>query len=88
MKQHLTLVGAALLAAVALTTAGCKSGYGSSASAKPYPLKTCIVSDEELGGMGEPVVFTHKGQEIKLCCDNCRKEFDKDPAKFLSKLHH
>jgi hypothetical protein len=57
------------------------------AKAKPYPLKTCLVSDEALGGdMGEPYVFTYKGREIKLCCKSCRKDFDKEPAKFLKKL--
>lgn len=53
---------------------------------KPYPLKVCIVSDEELGSMGKPVVFVHKGQEIKLCCKGCRKDFNKDPEKYLKKL--
>jgi len=55
-------------------------------AAKPYPLKTCIVSDEKLGEMGEPYVFTHEGQEIKLCCKSCLKDFKKDPAKYLKKL--
>lgn len=53
---------------------------------KPYPLKTCVVSDDELGSMGKPVVFVYKGQEIKLCCKSCRKDFNKDPAKYLKKL--
>jgi hypothetical protein len=53
---------------------------------KPYPLKVCMVSDEELGSMGKPVVFVHKGQEIKICCKGCRKNFDKDPEKYLKKL--
>jgi hypothetical protein len=53
---------------------------------KPYPLKTCIVSDEKLGEMGDPFVFTHEGQEIKLCCKPCQKDFKKDPAKYLKKL--
>ncbi|MDP3849386.1 MAG: hypothetical protein Q8Q59_02700 [Luteolibacter sp.] len=53
---------------------------------KPYPLDTCIVSDEKLGEMGKPVVFVHQGREIKLCCKDCRKDFDKDPAKYLKKL--
>ncbi len=53
---------------------------------KPYKLDTCIVSDDKLGEMGKPVVFTHKGQEIKLCCKPCRKDFDKNPAKYLKKL--
>lgn len=53
---------------------------------KPYKLDTCIVSGEKLGEMGEPFVFVHEGQEIKLCCKSCKKKFDKDPAKFLKKL--
>lgn len=52
---------------------------------KPYKLDTCIVSDEKLGEMGKPFVFVHEGQEIKLCCKDCRKKFDKDPAKYLKK---
>ena len=57
------------------------------ATAKPYPLKTCIVSDEKLGGdMGKPYVFAYEGQEIKLCCKDCKKKFDKDPAKYIKKL--
>lgn len=54
---------------------------------KPYPLQTCAVSGEKLGGdMGEPFVFIHNGQEIKLCCKDCKKDFTKTPAKFLAKL--
>jgi hypothetical protein len=56
------------------------------AKAKPYPLDTCIVSGEKLGEMGKPYVFTHEGQEIKLCCKSCLKDFKKDPAKYLKKL--
>lgn len=53
---------------------------------KPYPLKTCIVSGEDLGTMGKPVVIVHEGQEVKFCCKNCKPRFEKDPAKYLSKL--
>ncbi len=55
-------------------------------AAKAYPLDKCIVSDEKLGEMGEPFVFVHEGQEIKLCCKSCQKDFKKDPAKYLKKL--
>jgi hypothetical protein len=55
-------------------------------NAKPYPLKTCVVSGEELGKMGEPFRFVHKGQEIKLCCKGCEKDFNKEPEKFLQKI--
>lgn len=56
------------------------------APVKPYPLDKCIVSDEKLGAMGKPVSFVYQGQEIKLCCADCRKDFDADPAKYLAKL--
>ena len=55
-------------------------------NAKPYPLKTCLVSGEELGKMGEPYRFSYKGQEIKLCCKSCEKDFNKEPDKYLQKL--
>ena len=87
-------IATAALSGVLLFTSGCKScgcgammSHGSTqAAVKPYPLTTCIVTDEKLGSKGEPVVFVHKGQEIKLCCKDCRKDFDADPAKYLSKL--
>lgn len=53
---------------------------------KPYKPDICMVSGEKLGEMGEPFVFVHEGQEIKLCCKSCKKKFDKDPAKYLKKL--
>jgi hypothetical protein len=58
------------------------------AAAKPYPLDTCIVSDEKLGADAnmKTFVFTHEGQEIKLCCKSCQKDFNKAPAKYLKKL--
>jgi len=56
------------------------------AGAKAYPLTTCIVTDEKLGEMGDPFVFVHQGQEIKLCCKSCKKKFDKAPETYLKKL--
>ncbi len=55
---------------------------------KPYPLKTCVVSGEEINDKGEmkPHVFTYEGQEVKLCCKSCLKDFNKEPAKFLKKI--
>ena len=53
---------------------------------KPYPLSVCIVSDEKLGDMGEPEVLHYKGREIKFCCSDCVKSFNKDPQKYIAKL--
>jgi hypothetical protein len=88
-----------LLIATALVLAGCGDGHDHSShsaapapaapadpNAKPYPLKTCLVSGEELGSMGKPVVIVHEGQEIKFCCKGCDTKFLKDPKPFLAKL--
>ena len=76
-----------ILTAVLLT--GLAAGTMSARAAdkpKPYPLDKCIVSDEKLGEHGKPYVFTHEGQEIKLCCKDCLKDFKKEPAKYLKKI--
>ena len=76
----------------AIAFVGCKSSHDhsshshGSAAVKPYPLTTCIVTDEKLGGHGQPYVFIHQGQEIKLCCEDCLEDFNKEPAKYLAKL--
>jgi YHS domain-containing protein len=69
---------------------GCCSGMSmttpmadTSTNATPDLLKTCPVSGEKLGEMGKPLVFTYKDQEVKLCCKSCKKDFDKDPAKYM-----
>jgi YHS domain-containing protein len=55
-----------------------------STNAVPDLLKTCPISGDKLGGdMGKPYLFTYKAQEVKLCCPMCKKDFDKDPAKYM-----
>lgn len=72
-------------AAAMLAVVGCAStSEKSSASAKAYPLKTCIVTDDELDK--DSPSFVHNGQEVKICCDGCKEDFDKEPDKYLKKL--
>ena len=57
------------------------------AKATPYPLTTCLVSDEKLGGPEEPPVsLVHDGQEFRFCCKKCIKKFNEDPAKYHALL--
>lgn len=51
--------------------------------ATPDLLTTCPVSGEKLGEMGKPFTFVYKDQEVKLCCKGCKKDFDKDPEKYI-----
>jgi YHS domain-containing protein len=53
---------------------------------KPYTLKTCIVSGDKLGEMGQPFVYAYKGREIKFCCKGCLKDFNKDPGKYIKMI--
>jgi YHS domain-containing protein len=83
----------ALFASLAFVLAACSKQEtaavpAETAAAKPYPLKTCIVSGEELGSMGDPVVIVHEGREIRFCCSECVPSFKEDPAKYLSKLEN
>lgn len=91
------LLGAAFLFTPTIARAACGGACcgtvtpmaeKSDAAAKPYPLDTCIVSDEKLDADPDMASysFVHEGQEIKLCCKSCKKKFDKDPAKYLKKL--
>lgn len=54
------------------------------AQGKDYPLKTCPVSKEELGGMGEPVNVVVAGRLVRLCCNSCKKDLFKDPLKYIA----
>lgn len=54
------------------------------AQGKDYPLKKCVVSDEELGSMGKPKDVVLGGRLIKLCCKSCLKDTMKDPAKYIA----
>ena len=56
------------------------------AQRKTYPLATCVVSDEELGSMGDPVEVLYGVRLVRLCCKGCEKAFAKDPEAFLAKV--
>jgi hypothetical protein len=56
-----------------------------------YPLKTCIVSAEALGGMGAPAEFIYRqaGQPdrlVRFCCKSCVRSFKQHPVKYLAQL--
>jgi hypothetical protein len=56
-----------------------------------YPLKSCLVSDEPLGSMGDAVAYVHKAagkpdRVVFMCCEGCIDDFKGDPAKYLKKV--
>lgn len=87
MKTLKTVTVVVLIAAFATAPCASLAAEKKDKKPKPYPLKTCVVTDEKLeeGGM-KPYTFTHEGQEVKLCCKPCLKDFKKDPAKYMKKI--
>ena len=85
MTKYLT-VSALTFAFIAAPMLSLAADEKADAKPKAYPLKTCVVSGEKLGEMGDPYVFTHDGQEVKLCCKSCLKDFNKAPAKYMKKV--
>lgn len=81
--KKIIVTGAALLALVGLTA---KADDSTKPAPKPDKMTTCPVSGDKLGEMGKPFVFEYKGHEVKLCCPDCKKDFDKDPAKYMKKI--
>ena len=56
-----------------------------------YPLKTCLVSDESLGSMGDAIPYVHRvagkpDRVVFFCCEGCTDDFKADPAKYLKKV--
>lgn len=68
---------------------GASSLIAADAAPKPFPasITKCVVSDEKIGEHGKAYVFTHEGQEVKLCCKDCLKDFKKDPAKYMKMIN-
>jgi YHS domain-containing protein len=52
-----------------------------------YPLETCVVTGEKLGSMGDPVDYVYNNQLVRFCCGGCIGAFEKEPDKYLKKLH-
>ncbi|MFZ9746518.1 MAG: hypothetical protein ACO3G4_07795 [Opitutaceae bacterium] len=81
-----------LLGAGSLFAAAAKTDAEIIAAArKAYPLKTCLVSNEPLGSMGEAAGYIHRapGQADRVvffCCEGCGEDFKASPAKFLAKV--
>ena len=82
MKLRSPLLLSALLVSLCAAALTAHAGDTNTVKLKPYTLKTCIVSGDKLGEMGDPFVYAYKGRQIKFCCKGCLKDFNKDPAKY------
>ena len=76
----------AAVAVAGLVWMGLNARADETHSVKTYPLTTCVVTGEKLDTMGGPFVFNYQGQEIKLCCKDCLKRFNQNPAGYVKKV--
>ncbi len=52
-----------------------------------YPISTCVVSGEKLGGeMGDPVDRVIGNRLVRFCCSSCVAKFQKEPVGYFAKL--
>lgn len=84
------VLAAAVMAITSISRADGTNSVAAASKPVPYPLKTCVVSGDKLGGdMGDPVVFIYQdkakgiNQEIKFCCPMCKPKFLADPDKYM-----
>jgi hypothetical protein len=89
------VISALFFAAAAFAHAEAKpkeNAVGPAGAKAGYPLTTCVVSGDKLGGdMGDPVDYVYKqsgkpDRLIRFCCKDCIKDFEKDPAQYVKKL--
>lgn len=80
MKTHIT----SAIAATSFLLASCAAPTG--AGVKPYTSDTCVVTDNKLGSMGDPVTKVYGNQEVKFCCKPCVAKYEKNPEKYAKNI--
>jgi YHS domain-containing protein len=85
MKTKLAVL--ALITCLITACASSTGGSGPTASGiKAYPLKVCLVTDNDLDSMGDQQIHSYQGKQLKFCCPPCWEKFQTNPAKYLAKL--
>jgi len=86
MKSAIAMAVALLICAACGSEQKTSQQTPAGANVKAYPVDWCIVTGEKLGSMGDPVIKTYQGQEVKFCCKYCIEEFEKNQAMYLAKI--
>ena len=86
MKNTKHILNLMLLAALLAGISSGRAADPKATEAKPYPTAKCLVSGEALDSMGKPIVTVFEKQELKFCCNDCVKTFEKDKAAYMKKV--
>ncbi len=84
--QKLGAAGLCLTAGMLLLSAAGFAADTPEFKGDPYTLNTCPISDEKLGGMGDPILLTIDDRQFRLCCAGCKASLKKDTAKLVGKI--
>jgi len=82
--SHLTICG--LIWGMVMLAFTAMAADPTSAPPKPDLLATCPICGDKLADKPHPYYFTYEGQEVGLCCKVCKKDFDKDPARYMKMI--
>lgn len=86
LTAALLITGAALFLSSCASTSGAGRAQTTLTGVKAYPRNVCLVTDNDLGSMGDEQRIVYQGQELKFCCAPCVDKFQKNPEKYLQKL--
>ena len=87
VQSGLTMArGAVALALIALASGGVVRANDNDSRSKGYPLKVCVVSGQKLGKKEKSYQFAYEGQAVRLCCQMCLPEFQRQPSEYLAKV--
>ena len=75
---------AAWRGACVLLLAACLGAAPAADGVRPYPLDTCLVSNEKIDPAVPAIVY--KGQEYRFCCKGCARKFAANPDHYAAKL--
>jgi len=62
------------------------SGEYAGSPTGPYLLDICLITEKELGSMGEPAIAMIDGREVRFCCMPCKPKFEKEKATYFKIL--
>ncbi len=82
-----TTIASAIIAATFALASCAATGGADTAGIKRYTSDTCVVTDNKLGSMGDPVTKVYGNQEVKFCCKPCVAKYEKNPEKYAANVH-
>ena len=90
-RKSLFVVCAAALCGVGIALAGPAAAPAAPAGVPAAPIRATDVGNTKCAVSGEPIgdsklAEVYDGKIYHLCCPDCNKDFEKDPAKYVAAI--